>query len=689
MNALQRIFIILLALCSSHSIATTTGVERYYAKFDEKRVFTGVLETFDLIIEPNASSSEYELDLTGVSDFYLDIIIPIEGFSFELYNSEGTLVLDSLSGDITTQLGTTIREDLPGARVALPMLTNSHAGLWKIKYNFPPLIERRLVVMTLRGTSPLGSAIAINGGRFSTESLIPLSVIALENNKPTSKATVQLTISSPDGGTTQLPAFDNGQGADLIANDGIYTTTDYYQPTRPGDYILDSVTKFEVNNQVVTRNNRYEFSADLATIQIDQIEVIDSNPKEQCVDEVIIRLSVTSNKATDYVFLTDVQDVNANSYPEPPSNTVAKTRINLPAGQHTVDLAFDNKTLIERYGHGAELNLRPISVTEPGTINDNRGVVLSSPLVPIAQTFLVDETTRCRDMVEIPSSMTVTENRSADGFYIESLTFNVPAYVQLEGQYTANVTVYPEGSNQALAFLPTKQNLVVGDNTLRFNVQGADLSVIDGPYSLRGLLFYGQGLNSRVNNLGSTKAYQKEVFIPKRAQLVPASLFGLKRENWQGHENQPMPVRVGGYHRFNPAVGWDYEALAKFDLAGINPESILDAYIEVKTANNTIPNHLNKMHIHEVTSAWQPENVNYEHFCENLGTCQTWPDQLATLHMTKNDDKHVIRDPAILNLVKKWTTDSTNNLGIAITSAPHERSQYVEVTAMELVLVLR
>ncbi len=51
------------------------------------------------------------------------------------------------------------------------------------------------------------------------------------------KLPLRLTITQPDGSTTELPLDDQGRLGDAIAGDGIYTTV--FVPTQPGSYALD------------------------------------------------------------------------------------------------------------------------------------------------------------------------------------------------------------------------------------------------------------------------------------------------------------------------------------------------------------------------------------------------------------------------------------------------------------------
>lgn len=492
-----------------------TGEERFNSERIEKSVSTGVRQSDEIHVTLGATSAEQQLDLSGVHVFNLDIILPIEGASFALYNPDGQWVLDSLSSDLQVQPGSSIEKGLPGARYALPTLTNASRGVWTVSYFFPPLLEDNSIVATWRGQSSYGAALVLYGNIVSTNDLIPLSVLVTKDQQNHADADVQIRVTLPDGRQQLFQAYDNGEGADLKKGDGIYTVTERFQPSMPGQYHFNAVASFSESGKTIQRTSSYQYEAQLATVFIHDIQIIDTAPSGQCLPEVIVRLLVTSTEAADYSFFTNADLVDPESHDNPPGAFPAFKHPHLPPGQHTVDITFDNQELISRYGHNSELNLRPIAVSRTGQVRGNLGLITSSPLVPVEQTFIVNETSRCREMVEIPRSLAVVENWSDDGSYIESLTFNVPAFVKIPGQYHANVSIYPEGDNLVLAFLPTIQSLQAGDNYLSFTVPGEKLSVSDGPYDMRGLIFYGQGESKHLSRVGVTKAYDKEIFIPK------------------------------------------------------------------------------------------------------------------------------------------------------------------------------
>lgn len=622
-----------------------------------------------------------EFEVVRGQSFLSTIVIPITNASFELIAADGSVVIDSQHRDIKVTHGTEIQAGLVGASYDLPLIdVANRMGVWQFVVQYDAPEYDSMVVTQVFRQMTLDAKIAVPGHLAVVGDLMAPSVLVKANGEAIENADVSFLITYPDGTTLTVAGYDDGLGFDGVAGDGVYSSASTYPYQQLGEHIMEaSVTASHLGYE-------YQTQAGKNIVVTEQLAIVNKTelmiPQGTCVDNLTLKATIHFKKAGQFDFLS----VLKGSLSEGKFGANAGQRVTVTEGEHEFDIVFSKKELLRAFSEGEVISFSPLFVkttdySKSGTREFNSVV---NPLVAITDTFYLKDINFCRENIEVTKKISTTENMSADESYIESLEFSFPVYVNQAGNYTSSLSIISK-EGETLAAINFSSSLSVGDNHVKFTVEGDKFKKVDGPYLVRSLLIYGNGSNKMVSQLGETIAYEKEQFIPKIKLTSQGDLVGLKRENWNGTKNSAAVI--GGYVRTNASVPYDYETLVKFDLTNLSG-IVQKAEMKITLGKSSLSIPFTDVAVNVFDKAWSAESVNYDYFCDSFNVCKSWSNQLSIFKSEAGEFTQVITGEQLLQLVRNWVDNKRSNHGLVLTANPAERSKQLETVNIELNLLV-
>ncbi|WP_086981460.1 choice-of-anchor X domain-containing protein [Vibrio aphrogenes] len=522
-----KVFVLSIAFCfSSHLLAR-----------DTVPLFSGK-ELFEIIDEPFKSGDHQtivEFEVNRGQSFFSTLVIPITNAHFELIDSDGNMVIDSHSKLVSITHGEEIEPGLPGASYKLPLMdVGSKTGIWKFIIQYDEINYDSAIALQVFRKSVLNAKVAILSHLAVVGDLMVPAVLVTANGEPVLDATVPIVVTYPDGTRETLTGYDDGLGLDAVAGDGVYTAPDNIPYQQVGEHIIES--------KVIAHHLGYQYKTYagkniVATEQMAKVNNTQLSFSEGgCVNELILKANVTIKKAGEYSFYSSLNKIQKRFF-----GVRAIKVFTLPEGEHEIELAFSKQKLINTFSNSDILSFSPllIEITDTSKSGTREFNSVVNPRVAINESFSLRDINFCRDDIEITPDLSTSEVWSEDQFYIKSLEFSFPVYVKQAGAYTTSLTIL-SANFETIDTLNFTRELSEGDNTISFSVPGEKLRKSDGPYIIRSVLFYGNGMgkNKMLRQLGKSKAYKKEVFIPAVKINRKADLIGIKSgggdEKWSG-----------------------------------------------------------------------------------------------------------------------------------------------------------
>lgn len=651
---------------------------------DSVPLFSGN-ELFKIIDEPFKSGDNQtivEFEVNRGQSFFSTLVIPITNAHFELIDSDGNMVIDSHSQLISITHGEEIEPGLPGASYKLPSLdVGNKTGIWKFIIQYDEVNYDSAIALQVFKKSILNAKVAILGHLAVVGDFMVPAILVTANGQPVLNAEVPITVTYPDGRVDKLMGYDDGSGLDAVAGDGVYTSSSSIPYQQIGEHIIES--------QVVAQRLGYQYQAyagkniviteQMATVKDAQLSLL----KERCVDNLVLKANVTIKKSGEYSFYSSLNKAQSRVF-----GVRAIKVFTLPEGDHEIELEFSKQKLTRAFSNEDTLSFSPLLIettdtSKSGTREFNSVV---NPRVAINESFAMKDINFCRDDIEITQEVSTFEVWSEDQSYIKALEFSFPVYVKQAGTYTTSLTIL-SADFETIDTLNFTRELSEGDHTISFSVPGEKLRKSDGPYIIRSLLFYGNGMgkNKMLRQLGKSKAYKKELFIPVVKINREADVIGIKRENWDGTKNGS--ALVGGYARTHTSVPYDYESLAKFDLSGIDGV-LKKAELSITFGTSSLSPTFSEVAIYGIHQRWEKDSVNYDFFCENTNVCTGWTNKIAAFDSNRGGYTQVIEGEALSKLVQSWINDKNSNHGLVLTANPAERTKQVEIIDIELQLLV-
>ena len=598
-----------------------------------------------------------------------EIIVPLDDATVYLFSPNGQVVTSSNDVQANILSGGTQSPPLPGSYVFLPEVTNPEPGEWKIVVDFPNPSYNTVIIAQVAIQSPIAFGMAIAANQFVVGEPVPVSALLTNKGDPVKGAQTNAVITDETGVETRLTLKDEGANFDAVAEDGVYSNI--FVPPAEGEYLVEGTTSFEVYGTTIARQTSKKIHVLPADIEFINHSLAPIFSSEGCVIALEQRLELDVNSAGDFAihgYLSDgIDELNTSK------------RLQLKPAKQIVTLQYSTEDIFAAFDSASTLISNPTIIY--AITQDN--IRISAPRIQFEEMIELGSFERCRDPIEITGDLVTTPSMSQDGTYIDSLDFEFPLHVTRSGTYTGSVNIVG-AAGEYLELVSFQKPLEAGVNTVKFTVPGDTFKQADGPYELTALLVYNGADSYRQGLLGQTPPYQASDFSPPVNVTISSNLFGLERENWQTTPaSQITQHRVGGYLRGRSSIPYDYETLASFDLSGVRGK-IKQATLNVEFGESTLQFPFNNVTAHIINQTWSPNTLDYDTFCESFTICAAWSNPLNTFNNVEAGQTLKFTNSKLLEALNEKRVSGLNKLDIALTSAPYERSFFINVKQASL-----
>lgn len=611
-----------------------------------------------------------QFDVQGAQSFRVELVVPVEGASVQLFDPQGNMVTDA--NDPKTQFiagaELDVANPLPGGIFLLPEQLQPQSGQWQAVVRFPTATYDTVVMSTVFMRSNLQVGMAIARTEYLVDEVAPLAVIILDEGLPIAGVSPEFTITDPDGLNTVLTAQDNGEEADAQKADGIYSID--FLLSKPGQYKVSMAVDINTGNGVVRRTDGMMLDVKSPFIDVNDItydKVLDSTG---CVEAINAKVNLEVLEAGQYVVNLDISDSERK--------LLSNKNVPLPMGAAVIHLSYSRDELKANLNKTSQYQLTKFWVNKV----DSEGLHLAALLPDHVLSTGTSYADLCRDDIEIMPEIT-EEPVLADGYY-SGIDVSFPVFVKQSGRYQVSLKAFAV-DNTDLGLITFSADLTAGDNSVMFNVNNKALVKADGPYRFVGLLVTKGRVSARQNLLGETRAYKKEQFMPVYTKVFDAQQYALERSNWQTSPVAPYnSTRVGGYLRSGSSIPYDYETLLTFS-PEISGSHVLEAKLIIEVGESSLMTPFNSIEVfNQNKRILDGQAVSYDDFCQSFNVCPAWDQRLGTIPAAMANNSYVVESELLINLVKQWVEDENSNQGIILTASPYERSYFATITHAKL-----
>ncbi|AOT07585.1 hypothetical protein [Pseudoalteromonas luteoviolacea] len=561
-------------------------------------------------IKTGDESATLLFDVQGAQSFRVELVVPVDGASVQLFDPRGNVVVDI--NDPKTQFIAGAELDavnpLPGGIFLLPEQLQPQSGQWKAVVRFPTATYDMVVMSTVFMRSNLQVGMAIARTEYLVDEVAPLAVIILDKGLPIAGASPEFTITGPDGINTVLIAQDNGEEADAQKADGIYSID--FLLGKPGQYKVSMTVDINTSNGMVRRTDGMMLDVKSPFIDVNGITYDKVLGSTGCVEAINARVNLEVLEAGQYVVNLDASD-GENKF-------LSNKNVSLPAGASVINLNYSRDALKANLNKTSQYQLTKFWVNKV----DAEGIHLAALLPDHVLTTDTTYADLCRDDIEITPEITEAPVL-ADGYY-SGIDVSFPVYVKQSGRYQVSLKTFAE-NNTDLGLTTFSVDLAAGNNEVMFNVSNKALAKADGPYRFVGLLVTKGRVSARLNLLGESRVYKKEQFMPVFTAVFDAQQYALERSNWQTSPVTPSNnTRVGGYLRSGASILYDYETLLTFS-PEISGSHVLEAKLIIEVGESSLMSPFNTIEVFNQNKlTLNGRAVSYDDFCQSFNVCPAW-----------------------------------------------------------------
>lgn len=460
-------------------------------------------KTFSADIESGMTHIDMPFEISGTTGFSLQAIVPVEGAVFNLKSPSGSVVFQLGDSRVQFTSGTEVEpvQPPPGGVFTTDEILSPQAGQWTITLDFPSAPENTVCMATLFLRSDFQMGIAIERESYLKGEDAPIGLLVLDKGLPVLGATVKISISqigSAEEGEAQT-ALDDGQNADGLANDGLYSID--YTFAAPGTYLISGKVDIQTQSGIVSREVAKTVEVLESTYAIGNVSMQNVVGPNGCISAV--RTTINGSVAIEGEFLFSAVLAASNG------NTIETRSLQtLTAGPSTITLDFEGEDIKSNLALDGPYALSSLQVLR---------LVEGTPALAYRDESLGNTTdialaNLCTSPIVLESSLNTVY--SVKNGFIDGLTFAFPITVNTAGYYQVSFKIIGnQGEDIDLKAVSTY--LSPGRNEVNFNLPAAKFLSADGPYSVISLLVIGGGNSANLAEVGKTDAYKRWQFYPR------------------------------------------------------------------------------------------------------------------------------------------------------------------------------
>ncbi|UMR29142.1 hypothetical protein MJ904_18860 [Massilia sp. MB5] len=447
-------------------------------------------------IAPGATTLDIPFNVGGADGLRFDLIVPVNGASLSLIDPSGKVAIGPQDPRLSFEAGSGRTPPLPGGVFTGTELANPADGVWLLRVSFPAAPVKTVALGTVFARSRYQVGIAIERNTLLAGEDVGVGLLVLDNGQPIKALTPTIAI----GTGAPQSALDNGQGADGLANDGVYSVDHTFAAAGTFD-IVGKVT-IPTAKGPIQRNASAQVKVVPPQLQSQGIDLLTQRGANNCVTGLQVNAGFNVLKAARYSTLVRLTAPNGKYI------DVRKAG-SYQLGPVTVSASYGAADLKAKLGSDGPFRVSQIDTLELGADEFTLAFRKRD-----AGVFNVNLSDLCAGAIELQKQLSVTPVLQ-DG-YIASFKLAFPVKVRSAGFYQISFKVVgPNGED--IALLNASRSLQAGDNLVEANLASDKFQTVDGPYQAISLVVV-QGANSaRLTNMGSTDSYSRWQFYPKKA----------------------------------------------------------------------------------------------------------------------------------------------------------------------------
>jgi hypothetical protein len=447
---------------------------------------------------PGMTRLDLPFSIVGADAMRLDLIVPVSGATVTLINPSGEAAVMPGDPRLTFNPGSALRPPLPGGVFALSDLASPADGNWILRLTFAAASAKTVVMATVFARSRYQVGVAIERTTLLVGEAVGVGLVVLDNGTPIRGLLPSLSIGQ-GGAATPLPAHDDGQGADGLLHDGVYSV-DYLFAT-PGQYTILGSVDIPTANGTIHRTATAAVSVIAPSLQGDATALSTLRGSDSCVSALQVKQSFNVLQAGTYATLIRLGAGNGKVIDLRKSQT-------LPVGQASTSAIFTAKDIRQALASDGPYTVKLIDSLKIG--QDEFALSFRKRDAGVFNVNLAD---LCSAAIELLPQISITPVLNQG--YIASFDLAVPIKVAKAGFYQISFKIV--GANgEDIALLNASRNLAAGANNVQINLQSEKFLNIDGPYRAISLVVVGLGSSARISTLGSSAAYTRWQFLPAK-----------------------------------------------------------------------------------------------------------------------------------------------------------------------------
>jgi subtilisin-like proprotein convertase family protein len=490
------------AICSAQVI-TPSQVDVKLSAIDSRGavVTAGSSQQIAFTADPSAAGGDLFHVLSSIPNATVSLIVPggteiTAANAASLGYSYDVLENDEEPGEVLSLIGTV------GTHTLIELPPQSVAGTYSIKIVAPAGPEDTAVIASYVSSSAVRTGLVTQSSWYRIGQTVVFSALVFDGETPVNNATVTVSVDDTLDDTTPpvMVTLQDSGTYDNATGDGIYTGT--FTPTRTGDYSAAMKVTGTAGNVNFSRVASTTFSVNqaLATFVSFSDTAIDDE-SDGVFERLVIGSNLSVQRAGTYQFTVTLEASNGKTIK-------SESFASLATGTQQMSATFSAATVLE------------LGVDGPYAIKDALLTFHSDPDIAVADYRANAGNTAAYPLPALnPSPLFFTSNRTAEGVDLNGngkydlLRVRAQVVVRRPGAYEWSGALV-DSAGVEIAFASSSGVLVAGGNFITFDFGGSAIGQhgVNGPYSVRSVILFGEGLSTIMDQLFDTPAFSYKEF---------------------------------------------------------------------------------------------------------------------------------------------------------------------------------
>lgn len=424
-----------------------------------------------------SQQSIIDFDVKAAQAFSGTLYLPMPSATFKIYSPDNALVFDSRVTPIKHNQSLKKDPKHPWLLYFLPELfSEDKAGKWRVEAHYPSAPTSGKIYLDVRGSLIFQADIKTDPDyRVISDELVAAVEVTSKAAQP-EKIKANISITFPNKTRSHFIALNNGEGADNINSDAIFTVNETIKYQQLGLHVIESEVELSYLGKVYTLKKLKNIWVTEQLATIDKVKIMTEPLQRGCINEVTLLADIQLNKAGDYKLLGMLTGSENRYY------GFSHTRFYREAGKHQIKINYPKKALLASFTKQDVISFAPLRILKMDHENiHTRGYnAYINKLTPIEETFQLSDLNFCREAIEVGKRFEIEEIRLVGNSKINALQLTFDVSVNHSGLYGYSVNFRHEGYVSSFGGRYHESQLTEGANKLVINIDANRLKEFEG-----------------------------------------------------------------------------------------------------------------------------------------------------------------------------------------------------------------